>query len=111
MESATFEHVELQVSDHAQLGALQEYLRLAVPDVRVLRDAGQPGPHEQGALDVLTMLAGGSGLIAAIKVLPEFLRSRRTGVSITMTIKDQPFTLTATNIDEVMPILERLLDA
>lgn len=48
--------------------------------------------------------------MAAIKVLPEFLRSRKTGLSITMTVKGERFNLTATNVDEVMPILERLLD-
>ena len=57
------------------------------------------------------MLASSTGLVAAIRVLPEFLRSRRTGLSVTMTVKGEPFTLTATNVDEVMPVLERLLDA
>jgi hypothetical protein len=101
---------ELSVSDHSQLGSLQRFLGLC-EGVRVIRVPGEPGAGEQGGLDVLTVLAGSSGLVAAIKVLPEFLRSRRTGLSITMTVRDTPFTLTATNADEVLPILERLLDA
>jgi len=60
---------------------------------------------------VLAIVASSSSLIAAVKALPEFLRSRRSGVAITMRCKGEPLMLTATNIDEVMPILERLLDA
>lgn len=100
---------ELSVSDHSELGSLQRFL--SFQGVSVVRVPGEPGAGEQGALDVLTVLAGSSGLVAAIKVLPEFLRSRRTGFSITMTVRGTPFTLTATNADEVLPILERLLDA
>lgn len=111
MERANSQRVELVVSDQSQLGPLQEFLSWAAPDAGVSRIAGQPGAGEQGALDVLTVLASSTGLVAAIRVLPEFLRSRRTGLSVTMTVKGEPFTLTATNVDEVMPVLERLLDA
>jgi hypothetical protein len=110
MERANIQGLELSVSDQAQLGSLQQVLNLT-QEVNAIRVAGKPGPGEQGALDVLTVLAGSSGLVAAIKVLPEFLRSRRTGLSIAMTVRGEPFILTADNIAEVMPILERLLDA
>ena len=100
---------ELSVSDYSQLGPLEKYLKSAVPDARVSRVPGQPLAGEQGVLDVLAVLGSSGGLVAAIRVLPEFLRSRKTGLSITMTVRGEPFTLTATNVDEVMPILERLL--
>jgi membrane-associated two-gene conflict system component 1 (EACC1) len=103
--------IELSVSDPAQFGPLEKFLRWAVPDVGVSRVAGRPGLGEQGALDALTVLAGSGGLLAAVRVLPDFLRSRRSGLSVTMVVKGEPVTLTATNIEEVMPILERLLDA
>jgi|GEM_PF-3121077 hypothetical protein len=105
----TVESAELRVSDYSQLGSLRDYLRLMAPAAGVTRAAGQPGRGEQGALDVLMILADSSVLLAAVRVLPEFLRSRKTGLSITMTVKGEPLTLTATNIDEVMPILDRLL--
>jgi hypothetical protein len=101
--------IEFSISDYAELGSLQRRLGWT-PDVRVVRIAGQPGSGEQGAPDVLTVLAGSSGLVAALKMIPEFLRSRRAGLSITTTVKGREFILDATNIDEVMPILERLLD-
>ena len=100
--------IDISVSDNAELGSLQEFLSWT-PDVCVLRIA-RPGAGEQGALDLLTVLAGSSGLVAALKVIPEFLRSRRTGLLITTTVKGKQLTLDATNVDEVMPILERLLD-
>ena len=111
MEQANSQRIELAVSDQSQLGPLQVLLSLAAPVAAVSRIAGQPVAGEQGTLDVLAVLASSSGLVAAIKVLPEFLKSRKTGLAITTTVKGQPFTIVATNVDEVMPILEKLLDA
>ena len=103
------QYVELSVSDYAQIGSLWEWLRLS-PDVRVERIAGYPGPGEQGALDVLTVVAGSSGLVAAVKTIPDFIRSRRSGLSVTITVKDEKLILNATNVNDITPILERLLD-
>lgn len=111
MEWAKARKIELRVSDYSQFVPLAHYLSLAAPDVQVERIAGMPSTAEQGALDVLAVVGSSSGLIAAIKVLPEFLRSRKTGMSVTMTVRGEPLTLTATNVDEVMPILDRLLNA
>lgn len=109
MQRENSERMELEVSDPSQLRSLQDFLAWAAPDVIVSRTTGVPGAGQLGVLDVLAIAASSSGLVAAIKVLPEFLRSRKTGLSITTTVKGQPFSLTATNIDEVMPVLESLL--
>lgn len=111
MERESSQGVALSVSDPAQLGPLEKFLRWAVPDAGVSRIAGSPGPGKQGVLDALTVLVGSGGLLAVVRVLPDFLRSRRSGLSVTMVVRGEPVTLTATNIEEVMPILERLLDA
>jgi len=110
MERIGGERVELRASDPSQLGALQKFLSWAAPSTSVSRIAGEPGVGEQGALDVLVLLASSSGLVTAIKVLPEFLKSRKTGLTITATVKGKPFKMTATNVDEVMPILDKILD-
>jgi Effector Associated Constant Component 1 len=101
---------ELSVSDYSQLGSLADYLRLAVPGVRVTRSAGRPGPGEQGVVDVLMIAADSSVLVAAVKVLPEFVRSRKKGVSVTLTVKGKRLTVTADNAEEVMPVIDRFLD-
>jgi hypothetical protein len=80
------------------------------PGVDVAVTPGTPGPGELGVLDVLVVLAGSSGVVGAIRTLPAFIRSRRSGIRIETTVDGQPFVLDATNVDEVMPILERLLD-
>jgi len=90
---------ELSVSDHAQLSSLMEYLHLSVPGVRVTRSACRAKPGEQGALDVLMIAADSSVLIAVVKVLPEFLRARKPGVSVTVTIKGKKKRLTVTSED------------
>ena len=101
---------ELSVSDYAQLGSLAEYLRLAAPGVRVTRSPGRPGPGEQGAVDVLMIAADSSVLVAAVNVLPAFLRSRKKGISVTVTVKGNRLTVTADNAEEVIPVLDRFLD-
>jgi hypothetical protein len=83
MSRADPEVAELSVSDHGQLGSLADYLNLAVPDAGVARSAGRAGRGEQGALDVLTIAADSSVLVAVVNVLPHFLRSRKPGLSIT----------------------------
>lgn len=101
---------ELSVSDPSQLGSLADYLLLAAPDVRVTRRPGRPGRGELGALDVLMIAADSSVLVAAVKVLPEFLRSRKTGMSVTVTAKGKRLTVTADNAGEVLAVIDRFLD-
>jgi hypothetical protein len=104
-------YVDLSISDQSQLVPLRDFLALTVPDVCISLSAKAPEPGEQGVLDTLVLVASSGGVVAAIRALPQFLRARRSGISITTKVKGEPFTLTATNVDEVMPILERILDA
>ncbi len=100
---------ELSVSDYAQLSSLMEYLHLAVPSVRVTRSAGHAMRGEQGALDVLMIAADSSVLVAVVRVLPEFLRSRKRGVTVTVTVKGKQKQLTVTSEDpgDVRQVIER----
>jgi hypothetical protein len=98
--------IVLAVSDQAELRPLAQWLE-SERDVTVRRVPGDPGLGEQGVLDVSTY-AGTSALVSAIRVLPDFLRSRRTGLQVTVTIADQAFTLEAGSID-VLPALQRVL--
>jgi hypothetical protein len=101
--------ITLSVSDQAEIGALRDRLR-EVSDVEVTWIAGRQGPGQQGSLDVLTVVASSSGLVAAIRTIPGYLRARRSGISVRTTVKGKDFTLTAENVDDVMPIIERLLN-
>jgi hypothetical protein len=101
---------ELSVSDQSQLRSLADYLRLGAPDARVTRVPGRSGLGEQGTLDVLMILADSSVLVATIKMLPEFLRSRKTSISVTVTVKDKQLTLTAADTDKVMHVIDRFFD-
>ena len=49
-------------------------------------------------------------LVAAVNVLPAFLRSRKAGLSVTVTAKGKKLTLTAENTEEVLPVLDRFLN-
>jgi hypothetical protein len=102
------EEISIAVSDPSQLASLREWLR-GTPQVTVGVTPGQPGPGEQGAVDVLTVLAGAPALIAAIKVLPEFIRSRRSGFRIETTVRGKKFVLDATNSEDLLAVVERLL--
>ena len=103
--------MELLASDPAQLTPLAGWLAAAGP-VRVERTPGRPGPGEQGAIDVLTVLASSSLLATAVKALPEFIRSRRSGFRIEVRIrneKDVSIALEAENAEEgVLQVLDKL---
>jgi hypothetical protein len=104
--------VRLAVSDQAELRPLRKWLGRA-PDVDVVQVGGSSAAGELGAWDLLqlTAAAGGGGAVAmAIRTLPEFLRSRRSDVEITVTVRGRQVMLRASNIDDVLPILNRLLD-
>jgi len=101
--------IELTVSDPSQMLLLRDWLR-GQPGTDVAVTPGQPQQGELGALDVLVVLASSTGVLGALKTLPEFIRSRRSGFRIEMTVRGERFVLEATNVEEVMPILERLLD-
>jgi membrane-associated two-gene conflict system component 1 (EACC1) len=103
--------VELSLSDYGQLHSLEDYLRLTAPSVVVTRVSGRPGHGEQGALDMLTVLADSTVLVALVKVLPEFLRSRKPGMSVDMKLPGKRLTVTADNAEDVLPVIDKFFDA
>lgn len=105
---------ELSVSDYSELGRLADFLRLSLPGAPVTRRSGRPGPGQQGALDVLMIIADSSVIAAALKVLPELLRSRKSNISITLKVtgkrEKKELTVTADNVEEMLSLLDRFLD-
>ncbi|MEV8528820.1 hypothetical protein AB0451_32490 [Streptomyces sp. NPDC052000] len=60
--------VELAVSHQGELNSLRTWLGLAaIEDMEVRRVPGAPVLGEQGAFDVLSVVAGSTGLVAALK--------------------------------------------
>ncbi|MFI6317563.1 hypothetical protein ACIBG8_08585 [Nonomuraea sp. NPDC050556] len=103
--------VEITVSDPSQLRSLRGWLERA-PGIRVEQAAGTPGPGEQGAADVLVLLAGGGGALAvAIKTLPDFIRSRRSDIELTLKTEGKEITVSAKNADDIQAIVDAFLDA
>jgi membrane-associated two-gene conflict system component 1 (EACC1) len=100
--------IALAVSDPAQLASLREWLG-DQPGVQTTVVPGVPGPGEQGGLDALSMLVGSGGLIAALRVLPEFIRSRRSGFRVEATVRGEKIVMDAENVEQVLPILDRIL--
>jgi hypothetical protein len=100
--------IQLSVSDYAEISALFNRFR-EVPGARVSRTPGQPEPGEQGVLDWITALGGSSVLVAVVGTIPAYLRARRSGISVKMKVKGKDFTVTVENVDDVMPIIERLI--
>lgn len=101
------EEISVAVSDPAQLAALREWLRQTPATVRIT--PGTPGAGELGAADLISVLAGSSGLVAAVRMLPDFVRSRRSNFRIETTIRGEKFVIDATNAHDVLPVIEKLL--
>ncbi|MET8765644.1 hypothetical protein [Streptomyces sp. NPDC004658] len=103
--------LEVSVSDPGELRSLREHLR-RVPGVEIIQLPGTLADGELGAWDVLQVVAAGSGALAvAARTLPAFIRSRRSNVSVTVKTADRTVTITVDNVDDVMPVVEKVLDA
>jgi hypothetical protein len=76
--------------------------------------ADQPALGELGVGDILQISSvasgGAAGVFLALRTLPEFIRSRRSDVKITVTLGDREVVVEATNVEDVMPVLDRVLD-
>jgi|ERR1700678_2790864 hypothetical protein len=105
MEQAERKRAELTLSDRSELRALRDFLGWAAPGVRVL----QLPSKERAVLDQLTLLATSADIVTAVKLLPEFLMSRRADMSVTIIVEGTPVMLTMANVDEILPALARLL--
>ncbi|MEU2870597.1 hypothetical protein ABZ769_15540 [Streptomyces olivoreticuli] len=102
--------IEISVSNPAELRSLREHLR-RIPDVTTVQASGTSGPTEQGAWDTLQVLGASSGVLAvAIKTLPEFIRSRRSDVTVTVKSRGRSVTVTATNIKDALAVVEASRD-
>jgi hypothetical protein len=101
--------IELAVSDASQLAALGDWLRNQ-PGVNVTAATGPPDSGDPGVLDLLSVAASRSGVVAAIRTLPEFIRARRSGFRIELAVRGERFVIDATNVEEVLPLMERLFD-
>lgn len=103
--------VELSVSDAAELSSLAQWLERG-GRARVEWTSAAPNQGELGITDILTAMGSGGALVAAIGVLPEFIRSRRSSFRIEATVKGERFVLDAENADEqVKRMAERILDS
>lgn len=103
----------LTVSVPGELMPLLDWLRRA-PGVRVELVGGRPAVGELGIGDVLQISSavGGAaaGVLLAMRTLPEFIRSRRSDVKVTVTTADREVVLEVNNVEDVKPILDRMFD-
>jgi hypothetical protein len=110
MEQAERKRAELTLSDRSELRALRDFLGWAAPRVRVLQlPAARPAPGERAVLDQLTLLAAGDDMLNAVKLIPEFLMSRRNALSVTIIIENTTVTMTASNLSEILPAVTEML--
>ena len=102
--------VEIRVSDPAELGALRARLQ-AQPGVEVLQCAGEAGRGEQGVADFLQVTAASGGaMVVALKTIPEFIRSRRKDVSVTLKKDGREIVIDAPDADAALKLLDKIID-
>lgn len=106
--------IDLEVSDPCELRLLYEHLRRLL-EIRVAQVPGSPGAGEQGAADTLQILSVsvGPALAIAIRTLPEFVRSRRSDLKVTLRRSDRELSLEFTNKaqeTDVQAVVDRFLD-
>jgi hypothetical protein len=98
--------IELELSDPAETIRLRDRLA-AIPGIEEAELVpGTPGPGQLGVVDILTILAGSSSVLAvALKMLPETIRAARESLTIHIRSGDREITLTAANADDAVKLL------
>lgn len=74
-------YVRLSPSNPGVQRTLKEWI-VSTGDVSATEQVEQPAPGEQGSIPLLIVTGGASAIIAAIKVLPDFIRSQRRPFSL-----------------------------
>jgi Effector Associated Constant Component 1 len=102
--------LSLVVSDQSQLRFLEASLR-GFPGLQVARVPSAPAAGRLGVGEVIEVVASSSGLVAAIRTLPDFLKARRSDIKITCSVEHQALTveISNANVEEILPALERIL--
>lgn len=103
--------VEISISDPAELTALARWLGQQ-DSVRVEREAAAIEPGALGLPDLLVLFGGGSTVLGALKILPDFIRSRRSDVHVEVTVKGERVTIDAKNAGkELQALAGRVVDS
>ncbi|MEV0293952.1 hypothetical protein [Nocardia sp. NPDC050710] len=105
---------QISISDDAELRSLRTLLS-AIPGIEVVQISGRAEPGQLGFLDILQIAApSGGAIIVAVKTLPEFIKSRRKDVSVTVKVDrrgEREVVVTAANADDAVKLIEQALDA
>lgn len=98
----------LRVSDPVAQGMLERLLR-EVDGVRVRRERLEPETGRLGGGELLQVAVPTLALLAVVvRTLPDFIRSRKNAVSVTVETDDRKVTVTAANCDDVDAIMQQL---
>ncbi len=98
----------LRVSDPAAQGMLERLLR-EVDGVRVRRERLPPEAGRLGGGELLQVAVPTLALLAVVvRTLPDFIRSRKNAVSVTVETDGRKVTVTTENCDDVDAIMKRL---
>lgn len=76
------------------------------------RETAAPEPGTLGLPDLLVLFGGGTTVLGALKILPDFIRSRRSDIHVEVTVKGERVTIDAKNADkELRALAERVIDS
>jgi len=101
--------VDISISDPAELTALARWLG-SQDGVRVQREAATIEPGHLGIPDLLVLFGGGSTVLGALKMLPDFIRSRRSDIHVEVTVKGERVIIDAKNANKALEALaERVI--
>lgn len=109
-EHSFLERVAITVSDRAELRSLRKWLE-DVEEVRVDLASGTAAAGELGLGDFLVMAGSSTGLVAAVNVLPAYIKSRRPGIVLSVEYKDLKLKVDAQNVEDCAQTMRSAVEA
>ncbi|MFF2809703.1 hypothetical protein ACFVT2_21535 [Streptomyces sp. NPDC058000] len=102
--------VEVRGGHPDDLDAVYSELR-GVPGLRVRAVPAPATPGEQGSvLEFVTVACSGGAITILFQIVKTLVESRRSQMTLTFRRGEDRLEVTAKNVDEVLPLLEKLFD-
>ncbi|MCY1141560.1 hypothetical protein OWR29_26480 [Actinoplanes sp. Pm04-4] len=106
--NASTVRLTVEVPDASLVSSLVRWIE-RLPGARTERSTAPPRQGELGTVDIVIAIISSSGVAALIQTLPEFLRAKRSPITIKLRRNETEVEVSASSMDDVSTMVDKLL--